>query len=584
MYLDHFGLAVNPFGLSPKLDFLYKSVTFEESMAHLIYGLDNQEAIVLITGAIGTGKTMALQSFLMHLGPRFEFALVTNTRLTAIELMKLILEDLGVEFPVGCDKSDLLILFKDRLLEAAKAGKQILIVVDEAQNLSAEVLEEIRLLTNLGQGESQPVTIILVGQPELDAKVKSPDLAQLRQRIRVHYNLDPLSRKEIEEYVDHRMAVAGCTQKVFTAEAIDLIYKTSRGVPRLVNTLAGEALLSAFVDGHDKVQAGDVESDKDLSFETGPAQVPVAVAAAPPAPAPAAAPVPAPAPTPVVQTTAPAAATTTPEVVPPAPTPPPAPLPVSEPEPAQSAHNEVPGGPEIAIPDRRDGGGSWRIARGWIIAAVIVAAMGALYYTGVFQTILTSLKAEYPWDSQQVVQSPAEAVGRQTDLVEEMENVAVGEEIEEAQDAGNTDPVELVVAEDTEDDPEPPPAQPDPAETNSPVVAEEKNEDTVEPVISTPPAVAPRREVISEPLVAKTYIHISSFKTPERADSLKNRMIDLELSAETRTQEVRGVDWYRVYLGPYASREEAYRDAIRYEREGLIAYYRLTALMPVQDN
>ncbi len=559
MYLDHFGLAVNPFGLSPKLDFLYKSVTFEESMAHLIYGLDNQEAIVLITGAIGTGKTMALQSFLMHLGPRFEFALVTNTRLTAIELMKLILEDLGVDFPVGCDKSDLLILFKGRLLEAAKAGKQILIVVDEAQNLSSEVLEEIRLLTNLGQGESQPVTIILVGQPELDAKVKSPDLAQLRQRIRVHYNLDPLSRKEIEEYVDHRMAVGGCTRKVFTAEAIDLIYQASRGVPRLVNTLAGEALLSAFVDGHDKVQAGDVESDKDLSFETGPAPIPVAAAAAPPASAPASAPVPAP-----------------------APAPPPAPLPTPEPEPAQSARSEVPGGPEIAIPDRRNGGGSWRVAGGWIIAAVIVAALGALYFTGVFQSVLTSLKAKYPGENQQVVQAPAEAVERQTDLVEKMENVADTEEMEEAQDAGNSDPVEMVVAEDKEDDPEPPPAQPEPAETKPPVVAEVENEETVEPVISTPPAAAPRREAISEPLVAKTYIHISSFKTPERADSLKNRMIDLELSAETRTQEVRGVDWYRVYLGPYASREEAYRDAIRFEREGLIAYYRLTALMPVQ--
>lgn len=259
MYLEHFGLAVNPFSLSPKLEFLYKSDAFQESMAHLIYGVDNSEAITMITGAIGTGKTMSLQSFLANLGPNFRSALVTNTRVTDVELLKLILEDLDIRFPAGCDKSDLLILFKDFLLEANRTGCRVVIVIDEAQNLAREVLEEVRLLTNLGQGDQQPVQVILVGQPELEAVVNQPQLAQLRQRIRVHYRLSPLSRKEVVEYLDHRMSVAGCRDKVFKPKAIDRIMEFSGGVPRLVNSLAGNALLSAFVAGRKAVFPEDVD-------------------------------------------------------------------------------------------------------------------------------------------------------------------------------------------------------------------------------------------------------------------------------------------------------------------------------------
>ena len=265
MYLDHFGLTVNPFGLSPKLEFLYKSSAFEESMAHLIYGVDNSEAIVMITGAIGTGKTMALQSFMANLNQSFQWALVTNTQVTPTELLKLILEDLGIEFPLGCDKSDLLILFKEFLIKTSRNGQRVIIIIDEAQNMTREVLEEIRLLTNLGQGDIQPVQVILVGQPELEAVVNRPDLAQLRQRIRVHYRLEPLSRKEVEEYLNHRMAVAGCKDHVFKSAAIDLIADYSGGVPRLVNSLAGQALLSAFVAGRRHVTAEDVEPPEGVS-------------------------------------------------------------------------------------------------------------------------------------------------------------------------------------------------------------------------------------------------------------------------------------------------------------------------------
>lgn len=258
MYRDHFGLATVPFGISPRLDFLFRSGAFEESMAHLVYGLENSEAIVMITGAIGTGKTMAVQSFLSHLDARYRTALVTNTRVDAKELLKLILEDLDVSLPEHADKSDLLIAFKQMLIDAGREGRRIVIVIDEAQNLGRDVLEEIRLLTNLGQGDRQPVQIVLVGQPELEAAVDGPDLAQLRQRIRVHYKLAPLTRAELARYVDHRMTVAGAKPGVFAAGALDKVFMVSRGVPRVVNTLCGDALLAAFVAGRRTVEAADV--------------------------------------------------------------------------------------------------------------------------------------------------------------------------------------------------------------------------------------------------------------------------------------------------------------------------------------
>jgi len=264
MYLEHYGLCTHPFSMSPKLDFVFQSTAFEESMAHLVYGLDHHEAIVLVTGPIGMGKTMALQSFLSRLGDRYDFALITNSRINALELLKLVLEDLGVDLSPGADKSDLLIEFKRYLQNASAAGKTVLVVVDEAQNLASEVLEELRLLTNLGQGDLQPVQVVLVGQPELAETVKRPDLEQLRQRIRVHYSVEPLTRDETEAYLNHRMNVAGGQNGVFSRDAIDRIYRLTRGVPRLVNTAADTALLSAYVAGRKRIEANDVTTTDEI--------------------------------------------------------------------------------------------------------------------------------------------------------------------------------------------------------------------------------------------------------------------------------------------------------------------------------
>lgn len=613
MYLEHFGLGVNPFSLSPKLDFLYKSGTFEESMAHLVFGLDNHEAIVLITGAIGTGKTMALQSFLTNLGPRFEFALITNTRVTAVELLKLVLEDLGVGLPIGADKSDLLILFKDYLHGAYLEGKMVLIVVDEAQNLAPEVLEEIRLLTNLGQGDIQPVQIILVGQPELEETVNRPDLAQIRQRIRVHYNLDPLTRSEAEEYLNHRMAVAGCKRHVFTSGAIDRIFKGSRGVPRLVNTMAGEALLAAFVAGHEMVQPGDIEEDQDLSFATGPAPAPKDSFQVPDIPQPVAAPAPPPPPPPPPATQEPAPVTSTPPEPVPAPEPvskpasPAATQPIPKPKPApalRSAPDPVPEptpepahappvepvakpspkpdpepdskpepqGPPLMAPAqpppipprRRSRGGMGKIFRPWFIGAIVVLALGALYQFGLLDGLVDAL---YTRSEQEVV--PAQSVDNA---------VTAGQRAE--------DPGEV-----TEDDPSLP----------GDVQVEEQEDiqgGLEQKLPENNPSVPPSDEAAPEETVAEIsipqdeepledlatgghegiFIHIYSFRTPERAESFVRRWTNPEDSISVISQEVRGVIWHRVYLGPYATRDAALLVALRLKQKETIDYYKLVQL------
>ena len=537
MYLEHFGLGVNPFSLSPKLDFLYKSGTFEESMAHLIYGLDNHEAIVLITGAIGTGKTMALQSFLTNLGPRFEFALITNTRVTAIELLKLILEDLGVGFPFGADKSDLLILFKDFLQGASREGKMVLIVVDEAQNLAPEVLEEIRLLTNLGQGETQPVQIILVGQPELEETVNRPDLAQIRQRIRVHYNLDPLTRKETEEYLNHRMSVAGCGRKVFSSGAIDRIFQSSRGVPRLVNTMAGEALLSAFVAGHEVVQPKDVEVEQDLRFETGPAPAQVQASAAPtikppvpPVPQRPQEPTPEPLPTP--RKPAPRVKTRR-EMEPPALMSPPPPPPV------MARRNT-----------KRSGVG--RIVWAWGLGALVVVILGVLYYMGTLNGLVAAI---YPDSKVETVQT----ADRETHEPVQKPQVKAAEPDQAQPEAQESPKPEEI------DDQE---VQQADIQVKEPVdLPESSTTNTEVPVKLAAPAADDG-----------FYIHIYSFRTPERADSFIRRWDHPQYGITTHTQNVRGVVWYRIYLGPFETREQALLEALRLQQDETIDYYKVSTL------
>ncbi len=261
MYLDHFGLYTAPFSLVPHLRFLYLSASFEETMAHLLYGLDGGEDIILITGEIGSGKTLALHNLACNIKGQYEVVVVNTTQVNFNELLKLVLSDQGFTLAAGLDRADLLTLLKQHLESLNRAGKRLLLVIDEAQNLDVATLEGVRLLTNLGPVTDQLLQLILAGQPGLRKKINLPELAQVRQRIRVHYHLGSLSARETSEYIEHRLKVAGCEKSLFSRSALELIHRRSFGVPRLVNTLADQALLAAYVDGVKTVQDKHIPDD-----------------------------------------------------------------------------------------------------------------------------------------------------------------------------------------------------------------------------------------------------------------------------------------------------------------------------------
>lgn len=554
MYLQHFGLTTNPFGLSPKLDFLYRSEAFEESIAHLLYGLDNSEAIIMITGPIGAGKTMAIQSFLAHLGPDFSFALITNTRVTSVELLKLIIEDLEVKTPERPDKSDLLIAFKDHLIESSRHGKRVLIVIDEAQNLELEVLEEVRMLTNLGQGDGQPVQVILLGQPELEARVNQRELAQLRQRIRVHYRLDSLSREETELYLNHRMAVAGCKQSVFEKKAIDRIFELSAGIPRLVNSLAGAGLLATYVAGRKKVKAEDV-SDTDLD----------AVIAIKPDPSRAK-----PAkrePDPIPEAKA--------RVESPLPPPPPPPVPEPEsvpvPEPAVAA---PPVGPVRRPAERSERKSPLGF---WVAAAVLLAILGWLYVSGYMGLpVPSSVRRWLPptgTEAENAMAGPAESTPRRQVTHDPapvaeiaMDSPAEANTVAEPETQGtNTNTGE------TDDSP---PVE-EPRENQGAVVALAPSNTSNDS--SAPPPDRPT-STSQNLMINKTFVHISSFRTSGPARATVSRFESRSQSALFKSVKLDGEYWYRVYLGPFSSRNDAQIAAERLRQEGQIEYFMVTTL------
>lgn len=282
MYQDHFGLHADPFALSPNLKFLYRSQAHAETMAHLGYGLEQGEDIIMISGAIGTGKTLALQNLLAKVSRLFEQVLVNVTAVSYVEFLKLVLDEMGQTWSDHADVADLLVLMKRQARAVNQEGRKILLVVDEAQNLDPETLEGVRLLTNMGQPDKQFFQIVLAGQPGLEQLVEHPDLAQLRQRIRVHYRLEPLSLRETEQYLQHRTSVAGALRPLFTVAAAKRIHELSGGIPRLVNHLAGHAMLAAFVDKDRQVDVRHVAAEGLPAAPTPPVDIRPAPAAEPP--------------------------------------------------------------------------------------------------------------------------------------------------------------------------------------------------------------------------------------------------------------------------------------------------------------
>jgi len=281
MYERHFGLRENPFRLQANPDYLYLSPKHDKALATLEYGLAERKGFVVLVGEIGAGKTTLLNYVLNRLPEEVNVAFVFHTNLNKSEFLELILTEFEVESAVDGDSERLYALY-DFLLEEHRAGRRVVLMVDEAQNLAADVLEQIRLLANLETGQQPLLQIILAGQPGLRQTLGQPALEQLRQRVGVTYHLMPLDEADVADYIRFRLTKAGAPSvDLFEIAAFPVIYQHTRGVPRLINKLADAALLAAFADDLPRVTAAllaDVIAERQLEGEIQPVEVEPAAA------------------------------------------------------------------------------------------------------------------------------------------------------------------------------------------------------------------------------------------------------------------------------------------------------------------
>ncbi|MGB5325121.1 MAG: AAA family ATPase [Pseudomonadales bacterium] len=249
MYLDFFGLHEKPFSIAPDPRYLYMTEQHKEAMAHLLFGISEEGGFILLTGEIGTGKTTICRGLLNQLPDDVDIAFIINPRLSASEMLQSVCDDLGIDYADGASLKVLVDALNAFLLESYARGRNTILIIDEAQNLSDEVLEQLRLLTNLETSEKKLLQLILLGQPELNDKLARPNLRQLAQRVTARFHLEPLSYGEMVEYIAHRLHVAGFRGGIFSRPALKHIYARSGGVPRLVNVICDRAMLGAYTAG-----------------------------------------------------------------------------------------------------------------------------------------------------------------------------------------------------------------------------------------------------------------------------------------------------------------------------------------------
>jgi len=259
MYENYFGLKAKPFTIAPNPLYLYMSRQHREALAHLVFGVQSDNGFIVITGEVGTGKTTLCRCFLEQVPKETEVCLILNPRMNAIEMLASICDELHIEHPHSDTSVKIYVdLINARLLNNYAEGKKTLLIIDEAQNLSDSVLEQLRLLTNLETNDQKLLQIILIGQTELRERFEKRNLRQLAQRITARYHLTALTEKDVMEYVRHRLVVAGGRSHVFSDSAVKKVFHHTKGVPRLINTLCDRALLGAYALNQEGVDASVV--------------------------------------------------------------------------------------------------------------------------------------------------------------------------------------------------------------------------------------------------------------------------------------------------------------------------------------
>jgi general secretion pathway protein A len=253
VYLEYYGLKQAPFDLTPNPHFLFRSRRHREAYNHMLYGICERKGFVQLTGEVGAGKTTLCRALLEKLNGLYSTALILNPALDADGLMKAIATEFGLDVK-GRDRLETITAIGEFLLKQAQQGRETVLLIDEAQDLTEELLEQIRLLSNIETDERKLLQIVLLGQPELRDRLNSERLRQLRQRITVRYHLTPLTRFEVGQYIQHRLELAGAQGvPYFTQPALWRIYGYSRGIPRLINAVCDKSLLAGFVEQSDRI-------------------------------------------------------------------------------------------------------------------------------------------------------------------------------------------------------------------------------------------------------------------------------------------------------------------------------------------
>lgn len=286
VYISYFGLKEAPFNITPDPSFLFESASHQEGLAQLQYGIEARRGFIVLTGEVGTGKTTLLQTLLRQIGQDTKTALIFSAIMSPLDLLRYVCEEFKLIEPMQGlrDAHDYIYLLNQFLLQEYRRGQNAALIIDEAQNLSPEVLESVRLLSNFETTKDKLLQILLVGQPELNDRLNTPQLRQLRQRITLRHHLRPLSLSECQQYIATRLKFAGASREIFLTKAVEAVHYYSGGIPRLINVICDNAMISAYALEKQVIEAQIIQEVADDLFLTNGAAKPVPVRHEPAAP------------------------------------------------------------------------------------------------------------------------------------------------------------------------------------------------------------------------------------------------------------------------------------------------------------